>query len=142
MKAVSEFIKNNNNINPETVFIHGVSFGGAVTIYLTSIATFKPAGIIVGNTFTRMDAVVAHKSFKFIGDWWSNKWISIEIMPNIECPIMVMTGLKDKLIPPQHSVDLYNAATKAAFRRKIDFPEAEHKGLWVADLPLYINSVN
>ena len=75
--------------------------------------------MIIGNTFTRFDAVVAHKSFEFVGNWWSNKWKSIEIIDTIKCPLLVLSGQKDKLIPPQHSIDLFNGATSAAFKRKV-----------------------
>lgn len=77
------------------------------------------AGIMLCNTFTRLDHVISDKSVGLAGKIWNNKWKSIKLIPELECPILILTGLKDKTVPPNHSALLYDAAKKSTLRRKV-----------------------
>ncbi len=67
--------------------------------------------LILESTFTSLERV-ARRLFPMLpaGIPLSEKYASIEKLPRVRCPVMVIHGEQDELIPVQEGLDLYYAA--------------------------------
>lgn len=45
-----------------------------------------------------------------------NPWDSLSVIPSIETPILFISGLLDELVPPQHVMQLHDAAVKCRIK--------------------------
>jgi len=127
-------------IDAEQLFVFGRSLGGAVTIALASELQKRaqqpfPRGLILENTFTSISDVVnalfpilAFESLK--KRFLRIKWESIQRVPDLEVPMLFLTGEKDEMIPPSHSRLLHARAEKSRLKRQVVFPEGHHNDTW------------
>ncbi|CAE7558906.1 WAV2 [Symbiodinium necroappetens] len=127
-------------IDAEQLFVFGRSLGGAVTIALASELQKRaqqplPRGLILENTFTSISDVVnalfpilAFESLK--KRFLRIKWESIQRVPDLEVPMLFLTGEKDEMIPPSHSRHLHARAEKSRLKRQVVFPEGHHNDTW------------
>lgn len=72
---------------------------------------------MVENTFTSVPDMIDEvfpvlSNFKSL---CSNKWNTLELMPNITRPILFLSGEKDELVPPRHMKALHSAATSSMY---------------------------
>lgn len=106
--------------NPAKRFIYGHSLGGAVAIELarslgqqTTAKARKPAaGLIVESSFTSLAEVAAAlTSIRLPLQWLiSQKFESIDKIPYVDIPVMLVHGTNDRYIPHRFSEQLYEAA--------------------------------
>ena len=96
---------------------YGQSIGGAVAIDLVSRNQDKFSGLIVENTFTSLpdlvpDIVPLLWPFTFM---LRQRWPSIDRLYRLkgyDLKVLLLSGLKDTLIPPKHSQALHSALRK------------------------------
>jgi len=143
-EAILDFVANCEDIDQSKVFIKGHSFGGAVATYAAHICPFKLAGLVLVNTFVSFDQLAEEKTgmtciSKVILD---NHWNSLEVMGFITCPLLMYSGLKDMLVPPNHTQKLYDSAVSTKFKHKVEFPLGRHGRLWTADDKKYFDEMN
>ncbi|CAK9065088.1 unnamed protein product [Durusdinium trenchii] len=127
-------------IDGDQLFVFGRSLGGAVAIALAAelqqLAQGPyPRGLILENTFTSISDVVnalfpllAFESLK--KHFLRIKWESIQRVPDLEVPMLFLTGEKDEMIPPAHSRMLHARAEKSRLRRNVVFPDGQHNDTW------------
>ena len=123
------------------IFIYGRSLGGAVAIQFASILGSREdssiRGIIVENTFTSIadmiGAVFPFLNFSVIKNfclrlkWESHKWIQF-----IPCPVLLISGLKDELVPPGHMKRLHELCDANSVKSQLFTVEnGTHNDTWV-----------
>ena len=90
-------------IPADRIIIYGRSIGGGSA---TELATRYPvAGLILESTFTSAFRVIL--SFPILP---FDKFTNLDKLKQVHCPVLVMHGQADKVIPFQHGRSLYEAA--------------------------------
>jgi uncharacterized protein len=95
---------------PDDIIIFGRSLGGAIA---TNLATkVKPSCLIIESTFTSVPDI-AQKMFPIfpVNLLVKNKYPSINIIPKVKCPVLVIHSQEDQLIPYSNGVELFEKAT-------------------------------
>lgn len=103
-------------INPDKLFIYGKSLGGAVAIKVAWKHSSQVWGLILENTFTNIPEMVDHifPVLKYVKKLVLKiNWPSINRIPEITCPIMFVSGLRDEIVPADHMQRLHDNANKA-----------------------------
>ena len=102
---------NEPQINKSLVYLQGRSLGGAVALYTADKYPKLFRGLIIENTFTSISDMV-DEIFPFVTYFKDIilriGWRSIDIVPNLEMPILYITGDQDKLVPPSMTKMLFN----------------------------------
>ncbi|TPX30094.1 hypothetical protein SmJEL517_g06257 [Synchytrium microbalum] len=100
------YLKEHPTLRFSKIILFGQSIGGAVAIELASKNPDLVEGVIVENTFLSLPKLIPHV-MPFIGPlgflchqiWPTYK--SITLIPRT-IPILMLSGLKDELVPPSH----------------------------------------
>lgn len=120
--AVYDFIAKEVGGDESSIILHGHSVGGAVAM---EIATrIKPGGIILESSFTSAYNVLLGMDW-IPGDLYRNKAKA----ENIACPVLLIHGEDDAVVPLSDAVDLANSFGDENLSRYI-VPDGGH-----ADLP-------
>lgn len=107
-RAALDWLKGEGVAEGETV-IFGKSLGGAVAC---EVARGRgPAGLVLESTFTSL-AAVARNLFPFAPSYapHATTYDSINKLPEITCPVLVIHGDIDMLIPVEEGEALFEAA--------------------------------
>ncbi|MEM6403027.1 MAG: alpha/beta hydrolase, partial [Cyanobacteria bacterium P01_D01_bin.116] len=91
------------NIPPQRIILFGRSVGGGSTI---DLAARKPvAGLITESTFTSIFKVrVPIKILPF------DKFNNLKKIKNVKCPVLIMHGKMDEVVPFSHGEQLFKQA--------------------------------
>lgn len=102
------------NINPQLIFGHGRSLGGAVAIYAAHKYKEVFRGLIIENSFTSMSDM-ADSLFPFLKPIipyiLRQEWQSYKLMPEVLAPTFFVTGTLDETVSYELTVRLYELAT-------------------------------
>ena len=107
-KAVLKYVNENlakHYENKGGIFVLGRSLGGAVAAASVSdpnISTYHLDGIILENTFTSISDMVDHVFYLvsfFKGLILRMGWYTSELVPNLEMPVLYVTGDQDEIVP-------------------------------------------
>ncbi|CCW61401.1 unnamed protein product [Phytomonas sp. EM1] len=159
-QACLDFIKHDERLPQESVYVMGTSLGAAVALHLAA----KPrnarsiSGVIVENTFTSisdMVVILANSvihllrvpcprfallcfSYYVLPLTLHLKWENIGILHKISAPMLFLSGLKDELVPPEQMRLLYQAACAKnhkgnPLRRLVTFREGSHNDMLLCD---------
>jgi len=139
------------------IVLYGQSIGGAVSIDLISKNPDKIAGLVLENTFTSLPSLIPH-TLPLLGPLaflCHQKWDSISKVPVIPSttPILMLSGLRDEIVPKDQMRILYQALAKRDERtttggkeykaglehtKYLEFPDGGHndtcvqEGYWTA----------
>ncbi|MCP6760559.1 MAG: alpha/beta hydrolase [Fischerella sp. CENA71] len=106
------YLVHQRKIAPSQIFIYGHSLGGAIAIDL-AIKQQDAAGLIVESSFTSIRQVVAYRNiFRIfpVGLILTQRFESIQKVPQLKMPILFIHGISDITIPAFMSEELYAAA--------------------------------
>ncbi len=132
IEAAYNYLAKDLKIPPEKIIIHGRSLGGAVSIDLA--ARKKCGGLIVESSFVSAFRVLTgYKIFPF------DKFQSINKIKNIECPVLVIHGKKDELIPFWHGEALFREANEPKTSFWIE--EANHNDVFQVSGDSYLDTI-
>jgi fermentation-respiration switch protein FrsA (DUF1100 family) len=119
--AAYTYLTTERGVPPGRIIAYGRSLGGGAAV---DLASRRPiGGLILESTFMSIFRVITRVPI-FPGD----KFQSLAKMPRVRCPVLVMHGKRDALIPIRHGEALLAAAPGPKLSLWVD--EAEH-----ADLP-------
>lgn len=121
----------------ERVVIWGESLGGGVATRLANdLASLKitPGGLILRCTFTSMvDAGSYHYP------WLPVRWVLIDRYPTIDriasitCPVLIIHGREDRIVPFEHGQRLFAAARDSSHngiqKQFLELPHAGHNDM-------------
>jgi hypothetical protein len=107
-KASLEWLSD-KGVDEGDIVVFGKSLGGAVACEVTQGRDFK--AMVLESTFTSL-ARVSRKLFPFFppGVGIGEVYDSVAKIPRVRCPIMIIHGELDELIPVGEGLDLYAAA--------------------------------
>jgi len=136
-KAALDYLHERAGVDSKNIIVFGRSLGGAVAISLVAKYQDKVRGMIIENTFTRIDDMATvlftrlakvQKSellLPVLACYLTNPWRSIEKIPRITKPVLFYSGQKDELIPPAQMRSLFNAS-KSELKMVHEVPEGGH----------------
>ncbi len=118
--AAYDYLTDSLKIPPDQIIAHGLSLGGAIAC---DLASRRPlAGLIIESSF-----VSAYRVLTRIPLLLFDKFISIDKIRRVACPVLVLHGDKDRTINVWHARALY-AATRQP-KTIVLFPGGDHGDL-------------
>jgi fermentation-respiration switch protein FrsA (DUF1100 family) len=101
----------------ENVIIFGRSIGtGPAT---TMASTFKPGALVIMSPYTTIKDVTANVAGRFLSMFISNHFNNRSTLAKVTCPVLLIHGKKDTLIPSSHSEALYKVLQDQQSNNKI-----------------------
>jgi len=145
-QAGLDFLLTRQDIATDKILVFGRSLGGAVAIDLATRSNNKEsiAALLVENTFTSIPDIARilfpFKLIKCLPVWfYKNQFKSHRKACRITQPTLFLSGLGDKLIPPQMMNDLY-ISCGAPVKKLARFPGGTHNETWT--IPNYYQTIN
>lgn len=133
------------HVRPEQIILFGESIGGGVATRLAAElcrAGTPPAGLILRSTFSSLTDQAA-----FLYPWLPVRLVLLDRYPSIErigdvnCPILILHGRLDSIVPYNLGERLFDAApaTSAAgiSKRMVELPSANHNDVLATEAPAF-----
>lgn len=102
------------NYAPSEIIVAGTSLGGAAAVYTAFQQTDsakQPAALVVTATFSSMvDVAGSIYPWLPVSAILVDRYPSLERIPSVKCPIVMLHGDKDRLVYPKHGRTLFDAA--------------------------------
>lgn len=123
--AAYDYLTKTAGVPPGRIIVHGRSLGGALAAH---VASRQPvAGLVLESTFTSIFGVV--RPYPLVP---FDRFRTIDRMPSITAPVLVIHGTDDGVVPFSHGQRLYELARGP--KRHLWVQGAGHNDLgWVAD---------
>jgi abhydrolase domain-containing protein 17 len=116
-EAAYDYLTLNLGIKAENIISYGHSLGGAVAI---DLASKKPlAGVVVESSFTTAFRVLTRISILPF-----DKFRSIDKIQSVNCPVLIIHGVKDNMIVVGHGEALFERASEP--KQMILVEQADH----------------
>jgi fermentation-respiration switch protein FrsA (DUF1100 family) len=113
VEAAYRWLVNEKNIPPNRIIAHGRSVGGGPATWLA--AHHEVAGLVIESTFV--------SAFRVKTRWplllW-DKFNNLKRIQHVQCPVLVMHGREDEILPFWHGEKLFNAAPDPKMNLWID----------------------
>jgi fermentation-respiration switch protein FrsA (DUF1100 family) len=103
VSAAYRWLVEKKKVDPKTIIAQGRSLGGAFAVWLAT--RHEVGGLIVESSFVSAFRVKTHWPLL---PW--DKLNSLAIIGNVDCPVLVMHGTEDEVVPFWHGKKLYAAA--------------------------------
>jgi len=104
-EIVFDFLTAEMGVNPQNIIAFGRSIGSGPATHLA--ANRNPGGLILMSPYTSIKAVVKEIAGQLIGSLFAERFSNVEEIEKAECPCFFIHGKSDKLIPWQHSQELF-----------------------------------
>ncbi len=109
-EASWKYLTEIRNFKPSEIIIFGRSLGGAIATWLAK--AYEPAALIIESTFTSVKEAAAELyPFLPVKLLLRFNFNTIDFIPEVKCPILIIHSRDDELIPFNHGLRLFNAAT-------------------------------
>ncbi|KAK1302299.1 hypothetical protein QJS10_CPB12g01740 [Acorus calamus] len=146
-QAALDHLTQRTDIDTRRIVVYGRSLGGAIGSILARNNPDKVSAIILENTFTSildMAGVLlpflkwflggnGTKGFKILNCVVRSPWSTIDVIGEINQPILFLSGLQDEMVPPSHMRMLYEKAIEHNRRCLfIEFPSGMHMDTWIS----------
>jgi fermentation-respiration switch protein FrsA (DUF1100 family) len=133
-RAVWRYATVERQVAPQRISLYGESLGGAVATRLAAelcTAKTRPAGLVLRSTFSNLaDVARHHYPFLPIKMLLAERYASVERIPRVNCPILMLHGIRDTIIPYRLGRRLFDAAPEASNdgipKQFVDLPHADH----------------
>lgn len=89
------------------ILLHGVSLGTAPTTYLASLEHVRVRGVILQSPLCSVFRVALRTRYSMPGDFLC----SIDRISKIKCPVLVIHGMIDEVIPFWNGEEMYRNCT-------------------------------
>jgi abhydrolase domain-containing protein 17 len=117
IEAAYNYLINERHILPEQIVLYGRSLGSGPSCYLAAKTATKEgrsvAGLILQSPLLSAYRVAFNFRFTMAGD----KFPNIDYAPNIQCPVFIIHGTQDEVVPFWHGQDLF-LSVKQQWRAK------------------------
>ncbi|MBO6490927.1 MAG: alpha/beta hydrolase [Pelagibacteraceae bacterium] len=130
-------------IKEEKIILYGESLGTAVAIEIAQNKKF--AGIVLESPFTSMvEMGKKYYSFFPVSLLLKDRYESINKIKNINIPILVMHGKKDRIVPFEMGNKIYDSANSPKFYYFPDYDDhmIDYNKLLIEKLKSFIESLN
>lgn len=132
--AAWQYATDERNLAAERIILYGESLGSAVAVQLAARASqtgTPPGGLVLRSPFSSLADVASHHY-----PWLPVRWLlldryeSTEHIRGVTCPILVLHGRRDAIIPLRFAERLYQAAPATSAsgipKRFVELPQADH----------------
>jgi uncharacterized protein len=121
--AARRYLDSRPDVDPQRLFYFGESLGAAVAVRLA--AEHRPRGLILRSPFTSLVDTGRHH-YPFLPVRWllRDRFPSIDLISRIGCPLLVIAGSEDRIIPKVQSERLFEAASEP--KRLVIVEHADH----------------
>lgn len=106
--------------------LFGRSLGGAVAMYLAT-EVHCPDSMILESTFTSVRDVVTCWAHPWVARLMTYRFDSLQRVANLRCPLFMIHGTADRIVPYALGRRLWEAAPKG--REFVSVPDAGHNNL-------------
>ncbi len=121
--AALTYLRGRPDVDPDRIVYFGESLGSGVSVGLS--ADHPPAVLVLRSPFTSFAEVIAmHYPMLPAAPLLPDQFDSLERIPAVTCPLLVIAGSADSIVPASLSCDLYEAA--AGEKRYVEYPGADH----------------
>ena len=122
-RAARTYLEQRRDVDPQRIVYFGESLGTGVAIALARER--PPAALFLRSPYTSMTALGQYYyPFLPVGLLLSDRYPSIERIGQIRCPLLVIAGDRDSIVPPKQSLRLFDAALEP--KRLVMVPGADH----------------
>jgi uncharacterized protein len=122
-RAARAYLAGRPDARPDSIVYFGESLGAAVAIRLA--VEHPPAALVLRSPFTSL-ADVGRLHFPFLPVRWllKDRYDAIGRIGSVRCPLLVVAGGADGIVPARQSRQLYDAASQP--KRYVEIPGAGH----------------
>jgi fermentation-respiration switch protein FrsA (DUF1100 family) len=114
-RAARVYLESRPDVDPSRIVYFGESLGAAVA--LAAAIERPPAALVLRSPFTSMTDVAAlHYPFLPVRLLLLDRYPSGERIGGLRCPLLVLAGSQDGIVPPDQSRSLFEAAPVEARR--------------------------
>ena len=125
-RAARDYLDSRSEVRSESVVYYGESLGAGVAIGLA--AERPPAALVLRSPFTSLaDVGRRHYPYLPVRQLLKDRYDSIGRIADLRCPILVVAGGADTIVPAGQSRRLYDAAPTP--KRYVEIPGAGHNDL-------------
>ena len=108
-RAARAYLLGRADVDASRLVYFGESLGSAVAIALA--AEHRPAALVLRSPFTSLaDVGRVHYPWLPITLLLRDRFASLETIRDVDCPVLVIAGDRDRIVPVDQSRRLYNAA--------------------------------
>ena len=138
-RGARAYLEDRGDVDPARIVYFGESLGAAVA--LAAAVERPPAALVLRSPFTSMaDVGKHHYPFLPVGLLLRDRYPSLERVGHLDCPLLVIAGGRDTIVPPSQSRALFEAAP-SGFKRFLPLPGADHNDFELLAGPELINEV-
>ena len=109
-QAARAYLATRADVDPTRLVYFGESLGAAVAITLA--VSHPPAALVLRSPFSSLTAVGrVHYPFLPVNLLLRDRFASLDRIAQVKCPVLIVAGERDSIIPPEQSRQLYDAVT-------------------------------
>ena len=97
-----------HKVPPSRVILYGQSVGSGPSCSLAARENYQPAGLVLHSPIMSGMRVIMQVQRTFSIDPFPN----IDLVPHVRCPVAVIHGKKDEVVPFEHGRKMYGALKK------------------------------
>jgi uncharacterized protein len=144
VEAAWQYLTQERKIPPKKIIIYGESLGGAIAAYIVQLTSQdlknNAGGLVLASTFTsisdRASELYPFLPIRLLSRFSYN---SIERLPSIKIPVLIIHSTEDEIIPFHHSDRNFQAANQP---KKLVKLRGDHNGGFLDSLETYRNGLN
>ena len=118
-ESVYTHVQTHYGVKESQIVVFGRSLGTAPAVHLA--AKFKPSGVMLISPFCSIRAAAGSMSFDFLASFVRERFSNESRMDKVTCPLLIIHGLKDGMIPVKQSHTLINLA--ASEKKRLITPQ-------------------
>ncbi|MCY7332217.1 MAG: alpha/beta hydrolase [Pseudanabaena sp. CAN_BIN31] len=145
VEAAWQYLTQEKQIPPQKIIIYGESLGGAIASYIAQTTSLQDlqntaGGLILASTFTSISDR-ASELYPFLPIRWLSRFSynSIDRLPTIKIPVLIIHSTDDEIIPFNHGDRNFQAANQP---KKLVKLRGDHNGGFLDSLETYRAGLN
>lgn len=103
---IYNFLRHAIGLSEKQIIVFGRSIGSGPAVHLAS--KYEPLMICLFSPFKSVREAAAHLTFNILAKFIKDKFRNIDLMDKVGCPLLIIHGKKDKIVPLSHSEELLN----------------------------------
>jgi hypothetical protein len=137
-RAALAYVGQRYDVDPARIAFFGESLGAAVAVRLA--LEYPPSALILRSPFSSLVAIGQHH-YPILPVRWllRDRYPSIERIDHVRCPVLVVVGDEDRVIPASDSELLFEAARHP--KRLVTIAGADHNDEELAAGPILIRAI-
>lgn len=144
-RAIWRSLTEQRKIPANEIVIYGESLGGGVSTRLAAelcVQGTSPGGLILCATFSSLlDAAIHNYGWLPVRQVLIERYPSIELIDRVNCPLMVIHGERDRVVPIRLGRELFERGQPSSIngiaKRFVTLPNAGHNDILKVEEPGY-----